>query len=88
VTLLGDAAHLMALNGEGANLAMLDGAELGKAIAGNSSDPEAALLAYEEDLFARTAPIAAEGLEGEFMLIGPNTPRSLVEFVTQAQPER
>ncbi|NEB74319.1 hypothetical protein G3I40_03580 [Streptomyces sp. SID14478] len=63
VTLLGDAAHLTAPNGEGANAAMLDAAELGQALAAGS-DVEPALTAYEQALFARSAePVAFEGTE-------------------------
>ena len=86
VTLLGDAAHLMIPSGEGANLAMFDGAELGKAIAANPGDVEAALLAYEKDLFPRSA---AEAAEAEVILnvcLGPNSPQSLVDMFTSYQP--
>jgi len=86
VTLLGDAAHLMTPSGEGANLAMFDGAELAKAIAANPGDVEAALLAYEKDLFPRSA---AEAAEAEVILnvcLGPNSPQSLVDMFTSYQP--
>src|SRR5580698_3210117 len=86
VTLLGDAAHLMPPNGEGANLAMFDGAELGKAIAAHPGDVEAALLAYEKDPFPRSASVAAEGAEGNLKLFGPDAPQNLVDFFTNAQP--
>ncbi|MFE7114564.1 FAD-dependent oxidoreductase [Streptomyces sp. NPDC057654] len=60
VTLLGDAAHLGAQDGEGANFAMLDAAELGQALAAHPDDIEAALTAYEQALFPRGAAAAAE----------------------------
>ena len=86
MTLLGDAAHLMAPSGEGANLAMFDGAELGKAIAANPGNVEAALLAYEKDLFPRSASVAAETERSLELCFGDNAPQSLVDFFTNNQP--
>jgi 2-polyprenyl-6-methoxyphenol hydroxylase-like FAD-dependent oxidoreductase len=86
VTLLGDAAHLMTPSGEGANLAMFDGAELGKAIAANPGDVEAAFSAYEKDLFPRSASEAAEAVGVLNLCLGPNAPQSLVDFFTNVQP--
>jgi 2-polyprenyl-6-methoxyphenol hydroxylase-like FAD-dependent oxidoreductase len=88
VTLLGDAAHLMVPSGEGANLAMFDGAELGKAIAANRGDVEAALLAYEKDLFPRSASEAAEAEGVLEVCLGSNAPQSLLDFFTSHQHAR
>jgi 2-polyprenyl-6-methoxyphenol hydroxylase-like FAD-dependent oxidoreductase len=82
VTLLGDAAHLSAPNGEGANLAMYDGAELGKAIAAHPDDIEAALTAYERALFPRSAAAAADGAHLHELLFGDNAPQGLISLFT------
>lgn len=86
VTLLGDAAHLNPPDGEGANLAMYDGAELGKAIATSPGDIEAALAAYERDLFPRSAAAALEAHQTFELCFGGNTPQSLLEMFTDDQP--
>ena len=88
VTLLGDAAHLMPPSGEGANLAMYDGAELGKAIAADPGDVEGALRVYEEDLFPRSASEAAEAERMLDVLYGDHAPQSLVDFFANALPVR
>ena len=85
VTLLGDAAHLSVPNGEGANLAMYDGAELGKAIAEQPDDIEAALTAYEQAMFPRGAEAAAEGIQLNELLFDDHTPHSLITAFTEAE---
>jgi 2-polyprenyl-6-methoxyphenol hydroxylase-like FAD-dependent oxidoreductase len=61
VTLLGDAAHLIPPDGESANLAMYNGAELGKAMTAPRGDLEAALAKYEETMFIQSARAAGHG---------------------------
>ncbi len=78
VTLIGDAAHLSAPNGEGANLAMLDGAELGQAIAARPDDLEAAFTTYEQAMFPRSAKAAVDRTRLLEFLFGDNTPRTLI----------
>jgi 2-polyprenyl-6-methoxyphenol hydroxylase-like FAD-dependent oxidoreductase len=85
VTLLGDAAHLMPPLGAGANLAMLEGAELAESIAAGPGDPDDAVRAFEERMWARAgrwAKITTAGLE---RLVSPDPAAALAVF-DQVQP--
>ncbi|MEU9964289.1 FAD-dependent oxidoreductase [Streptomyces malaysiensis] len=88
VTLLGDAAHLAIPNGEGANLAMLDGAELGKAIAAHPDDIETGFAEYEKALFPRSAEVVAEGNLLQQRLFDDNAPHSLIDMFTEHEQPR
>ncbi|MFD7199543.1 FAD-dependent oxidoreductase [Streptomyces sp. NPDC059893] len=87
VTLLGDAAHLMPPLGAGANLAMLEGAELAESIAAAPApaDLDEAVRAFEEQMWARAsrwANITAAGLE---RLVSPDPSEALALF-DEVQP--
>jgi 2-polyprenyl-6-methoxyphenol hydroxylase-like FAD-dependent oxidoreductase len=87
VTLVGDAAHLMAPSGEGANLAMLDGAELAAAIAAHPGDVEAALTEYENSMFPRSAAAAVEAERILTLCLGDDTPYGLVAMFSGTEPD-
>ena len=83
VTLLGDAAHLMLPSGEGANLAMLDGAELAEALLSHLHDVEAALAAYEEALFPRSAAAAVDSIMLTNAMYTTDAQQGMVDLMTR-----
>jgi 2-polyprenyl-6-methoxyphenol hydroxylase-like FAD-dependent oxidoreductase len=80
VTLIGDAAHLMPPVGEGANMAMLDGARLALDLAGNLADLAGALTAFETEMFMRTSLVAHESAETGAMLQSPTAAQDMARF--------
>jgi 2-polyprenyl-6-methoxyphenol hydroxylase-like FAD-dependent oxidoreductase len=84
VTLLGDAAHVMSpFAGEGANLALLDAADLAAALLEHRGDTEAALTRYEQLLFPRSEESAAESAANMDLLFAPDAPDGVLDFFGQ-----
>lgn len=84
-TLIGDAAHLAPPDGEGANFAMLDGAELAKALASRGADIEAALTEYEAAMFSRSAKAAVDAAHVHALCFqDENAPHGMLKFLTGA----
>ncbi|MFF7529461.1 FAD-dependent oxidoreductase [Streptomyces bobili] len=80
VTLLGDAAHLMAPVGEGANMALLDGALLALALTAHPDDLPTAVAAYEREMFERTSAAARMSAALQEVLMSPDAARRMLAF--------
>ena len=81
VTLLGDAAHVMSpFAGEGGNVALYDGAQLATALADHPDDTEAALAAYETELFPRSAESTGESADSLEIIFRDDSPQGLIEL--------
>nr|WP_168723572.1 FAD-dependent monooxygenase [Streptomyces sp. SAT1]ANO42048.1 FAD-dependent oxidoreductase [Streptomyces sp. SAT1] len=80
VTLLGDAAHLMPPVGEGANMALLDGALLALALAARPDDFPTAVREYEHEMFERTGAAARMSAKMQELLMSPDAAQRLLAF--------
>jgi len=80
VTLVGDAAHLMPPVGEGANMALLDGALLGLALAAHPDDFPAAVTEYEREMFERTGAAARMSADMQELLMSRDAAQKLLAF--------
>ncbi|MEV6393475.1 NAD(P)/FAD-dependent oxidoreductase [Streptomyces sp. NPDC051907] len=83
LTLLGDAAHLMSpFSGMGANLAMLDGADLAQALIDNATIDQA-VTAYEKILLPRSVEAAEGAAEAIDDAFNPDGAAQVLAHMTQ-----
>lgn len=69
--------------GEGANLAMYDGAELAKAIVANKDNIKSALIRYEKEMFSRSRQATESAIMGLKICYGEQAPYSFVDFLSE-----
>jgi len=85
VMLIGDAAHLTPPDGDGANWALYDGAQLALAIVGSPGDVEAAFTAFAEQMVPRSAASSIEGYQSFEQTFGYNAPANLRDMMSRAK---
>jgi 2-polyprenyl-6-methoxyphenol hydroxylase-like FAD-dependent oxidoreductase len=88
VTLIGDAAHLMSpFAGEGANMAMLDGANLAAAISEivhNGKDFATTIENFEKNMHNIVTGPAIESAENIDIFMSDDSPHAVVSFFEMA----
>jgi len=80
ITLLGDAAQLMPPVGQGANMAMLDGALLGLALAAHPNDFPSAVKEYEREMHQRTTAAGWQSAHIQEILTSPDASQKMLAF--------
>jgi 2-polyprenyl-6-methoxyphenol hydroxylase-like FAD-dependent oxidoreductase len=84
VTLIGDAAHATVPGSDGANNAMLDGAQLGEAIASHQNDIDTAIADFENTMFNRSTEAASVGHQDVELIFGAGAPHALAELFRES----
>jgi 2-polyprenyl-6-methoxyphenol hydroxylase-like FAD-dependent oxidoreductase len=85
VMLIGDAAHLTPPDGDGANWALFDGAELGTLIAATPDDVNSAFDAFAERMLPRSTTSSEEGYQSFERTFGYNAPTNLRNMMEGAK---
>lgn len=91
ITLVGDAAHVMSpFAGEGANLAMIDAAELAYALTGKSVTGEEtygsvqeAVSAFESKMYARAKSAAEESMANMDIFLSDQAPQAVADWMVE-----
>ena len=68
--------------GEGANQAMLDGAELALTLVAHPEDPSTAIRDYEQAMFSRIIPIAEKSTRIHAQILSPTAAEDMTRFFT------
>jgi 2-polyprenyl-6-methoxyphenol hydroxylase-like FAD-dependent oxidoreductase len=70
----------MAPTGQGANMALLDGAVLGRALAAHPHGVPAAVVEYEREMFERTGVAARRAADMKELLMSPDAAQRMLAF--------
>lgn len=70
--------------GQGANMALLDGARLGLALAAHPDDFPAAVREFEREMFERTGAAARMSADMQELLTSPDAARRMLAFFQPA----
>nr|WSS73222.1 FAD-dependent monooxygenase [Streptomyces sp. NBC_01175] len=85
IMLIGDAAHLTPPDGDGANWALYDGAQLAQAIAATPADIDTAFNTFAEQMLPRSAASSTEGYQSFERTFGYNAPANLRDMMNRAK---
>jgi 2-polyprenyl-6-methoxyphenol hydroxylase-like FAD-dependent oxidoreductase len=85
IMLIGDAAHLTPPDGDGANWALYDGAQLAQAIAATPADIDTAFDTFAAQMLPRSAASSIDGYQSFEQTFGYNAPANLRDMMNRTK---